>query len=217
MKKTVISLFMIICLALTLSACGNNESGTAKSEKKAKTNRTTASSIASIDDVKSMGDAFAVEDDQKQFAIIDNFYICVFKLGDNYYRVRAIMPKDVEKKVSELDFTEENERKKIDGLVSPLAIEKIENLNENILDDDAIKGLIGKSGKDLIDSGWICTGYNLDDMVFSMEYNCFQYDVVFDGKIDESHYDDFEESEIESMKVKSVTCSDIGDATNIEE
>ena len=36
-------------------------------------------------------------------------------------------------------------------------------------------------GAELLDNGWRCRGYNLQDMVFTMVFGPFEYDVRFDG------------------------------------
>lgn len=98
-----------------------------------------------------------------------------------------------------------------------MEIEKIENLNETILSQEELDALMGKTGQELLDDGWVWTGHDLEAMEFWMQKGAFTYTIVFDGKVDEADYDTFDAEEgIREMTVKSAAFYELGDATNIE-
>ena len=105
---------------------------------------------------------------------------------------------------------------KLDELLAPIEITKMEDLTEQILTEDERKALVGKTGQELMDAGWYSSGYNLETMEFWMNYGPFLYTVVFDGKVEEADWADFKEEMIGDMTVRSVEFLMLGDATIIE-
>ena len=92
-------------------------------------------------------------------------------------------------------------------------------LNDQILSEDDLKALAGKTGKELVGEGWMYTGsYMLENMDVEMNYGPFAYMVRFDGKVDEKDWEDYDvEAGTADMKVVSAEFSQMGEATNIEE
>ena len=119
-----------------------------------------------------------------------------------------------------LDILDENHDEKEKELVSPLTVTKIENLNEKKLSDDDMAALVGKTGAELLDSGWTTgMGYDLESMEFYLEYAPFAYTVTFEKQEQLENTDDFdEEAAVASLKVVSVSFSGLGNsATEIPE
>ena len=192
MKK--ISLFLALVLALSLLAgCGQSGGESASDTPEA------AAGTSDIDSLKTIGDVLALEGAEfRQSAAYDNVFIYVFDLDGTIYRVFAPMSDDV--------FT----------AIMDLEIDRCENLSEQIPPQEELDKLVGKTGADLLDDGWSCSGYMLDTMEFWMDYGLFEYKVAFDGSLEMS--DDFDEYEaIRPLTVKSVEYSDLGNATNLEE
>jgi hypothetical protein len=213
MMKRILAIVMALVLVLSaLTACSSKSNENAPSGKDAS---------ASFDpsQVKTMGDAFAYEDDeQKQEACSETEYIFVFPVGDVYYRAVAELPKDVSDEIWAIDFEDENRDQKVRDLVSPLPLTSLENLNELIPTQDELDQLVGKTGQDLFDAGWTNWYYNLEDMEAGMYYGPFSYMVKFayDGEPMENTDDfDFYEA-FKDLKILSVTYDGLGDATNLE-
>lgn len=139
-----------------------------------------------------------------------------FELGETYYRVRAELPEDVTQAVWDTDFGDEDQMEKLNKLLAPIEITEIEDLNDQMLTEDEMKSLVGRTGQELMDSGWYSSGYNLETMEFWMNYGPFMYTVVFDGKVKEADRESFNEEDIRDMTVKSVEFLMLGDAANIE-
>ena len=97
-----------------------------------------------------------------------------------------------------------------------LKISRLENLSEMLPSQEEMNKWVGKTGQDLFDADWTNSGWNLDEMVFWMNYGAFQYDVVMEGEVKTP--DDFGDEDINSLVVKSVAYNgQLGDATEINE
>ena len=189
-NKTILSTLLAALLLLTCFGCAQSQDAPATSA-----NAQTAPTYATV------GELLAdTKVNHEQRATFLNRYIDAFELNGVYYRAVATL-------------TDEQEQ----AILNPIAIDSIENLTEQIPAQAELDKLVGKTGKDLLDEGWSCGGYNLDDMEFWMSKDPFSYSVIFDSNGDKpENTDDFDAEEaIQSYTVKSVTYQGLGDATNI--
>ena len=145
---------------------------------------------------------------------VEDYYVYAFEQDGIFYRAIAACSEDVLNAVFELDWDDEDYDAKLNALIAPLEVIRIENLTEAIPAQEELDQLIGKTGQQLIDEGWINSGWNLEDMEFYMNYGPFSYIVTFDGQVD--NYEDFDEEDINSLIVKSVRYDDLGDPTNLD-
>ena len=200
MKKIVSIILALMMSSLILAGCGKTDSA------------------GSADSWKTMGDVIALDSETTQSAIYTDTYVYVFELNGTYYRATAALSEEISAALWDLDFSDEDYDTKYAELVKPLAIDKIEELNDQILSEDEMDALVGKTGQELLDDGWSSGyGYNLESMEFWMNYGPFNYTVVFDGEVAEEDYEDFDDEEdIKDMVVKSVAFVGLGDATDIE-
>ncbi|MBO4854458.1 MAG: hypothetical protein J5482_04915 [Oscillospiraceae bacterium] len=203
MKKVVSVVLALLMASVMLAGCANAGG---------------AGSAASVDSCKTIGELRAFESDTEQSAFYEDVYVYVFEQGDTYYRATAMLSAETSAALWDLDFSDEDYDAKYDELVNPLAIDKLEELNSQILSQDEMDAFVGKTGQELLDAGWTTGyGYNLDSMEFWMNYGPFTYAVVFDGEIAEEDVEDFDDEEgIKDFTVKSVSFMSLGDATNIE-
>jgi hypothetical protein len=103
--------------------------------------------------------------------------------------------------------------------LGPIVINRIENLSEQIPPQTELDKLIGKTGKELLDDGWMTSGcYDLEDMVFNMDKGMFSYNVSFESNgVKPDNTDDFIDREaIQPLIVKSISYAGIGFATDLE-
>ncbi len=208
MKKILFSVLAII-LALALLVSCSKEANSSDSAPDLKN--------VSVDSLKTMGDIIALKIEDKQTACYEKYYICAFNLGGTYYRATSNISEELSNTIMGLDILEEGYEKKLEEIVSPLKIDKMENLNEQMMTKEQCDKFIGKTGQELLDDGWYTNGHNLETMEFWMGYGPFQYTVVFNGEVAEKDYEDFDDDEgIKNLTVKSVEYNSIGDATNIE-
>ncbi len=200
-KKQLIALLLVLCLCAVMAACGSKTAPEAPA--------------ADTLDVATIGDAMALAaEGTAQNATYENAFVYVFEKDGTYWRLTAALNEEQAAALWELDILDEDYDGKQKELVSPLAVTKCENLNEKKLTDDEMKALVGKTGEDLLNDGWISgMGYNLDTMEFFMEYPPFAYTVVFEAQEKLENTDDFDEEEaIRPLKVISVTFDGLGDS-----
>lgn len=214
MKRCLAIMFTLILAVSLLAGCGGKSGGGAAE---------TTEETFSPDSLKTMADVIALgetvkeqdEDFNCQTSSVEGKLGYVFNYKGTYYRVIADMPKDVFEASMNLDFSDENYEQKYNELISPLEIVSCENLSEQIPPQEELDKLVGKTGEDLLNDGWYSSGYNLDEMEFYLNKDPFLYNVVFEGKLEQS--DDFDETEaIKPLKVISVEFSGLGNATGID-
>ncbi|MBR0541470.1 MAG: hypothetical protein IJK26_04605 [Clostridia bacterium] len=207
MKKTMALILSLVLFLAVFSGCAKNTDG--------ETNPSVNSS-ADINSFKTIGDIINSGIDSIQSANTDRYYIYVFQVGQEYYRAVSNITPEISQSLFDLDFDDKNYDSKLNKIISPLEIDKLENLSDTVIPQEELDKLVGKTGEELINDGWTAgMGYNLETMEFYLNKGAFEYTVVFDGKLENS--DDFDEEEaIKPLVVKSVTLNGIGDATNVE-
>ena len=177
-------------------------------------------SAADLDSLKTLGDAFALQgkdEDTEQRASYEDKYIYVFSIDGVPYRVIADLPSDISEKIFALEFDENYEKNEMD-LVSDLEITTVENLNEQILPQEELDALVGKTGQELFDEGWRSGSfYNTETLEVWLEYGPFSYTMHFDGEIapeDAEEFDVYED--LADKKVLDAAFEGLGDATYLE-
>ena len=207
--KRVLSLLLVLLMTVCmLTACGGS-----KDEPKEQ------SAGESVDSLKTIGDIIEAAPEDIQSAVYEDKVVYAFKMGDNYYRAIAAISKEDSDAYMKIDYADEDYEEQQNKIVAPLKIDNIEDLNDQIISQEELDKLVGKTGKELVKDGWTYNGsYFLEEMQFELNKGPFVYTFTFDGKVDEKDYDDYDaEKGTKDMKVKSAAFSSIGDATNIEE
>ena len=217
-KITLLSMSVVLTLTI-LMACSNASNTTSEQ----KSNSSSVSVAGNFDpaQIKTMGDFFKFKNDDEynsQDSITETHYVIVLNIGGVYYRAIADLTPELSDKLFQLDFEERDQ--KLNELIGPLPVSRLENLTEMIPSQEELDKYVGKTGKELFDNGWSTyMYYNLEDMVAGLYHGPFLYDVAFeyDGE-PMQNTDDFDFIEnFKDLKVKSVKFAEIGDATDIGE
>ena len=206
MKKVFVCALSVLLVLSLFAACGKNTG-----------NDTNPTNVASDEmPFRTIGEALAAEkeDFSEQTATYGKVFVYVFEQDGTYWRLVAELSDEEAAALSELDILEEDYKEKEEALISPLAVTKCENLNEQILSDDEMAALVGKTGAELLSSGWNSgMGYNLDSMEFYWDYGPFSYTVTFEKLEQLENTDDFdEEAAVAQLKVTSVAFSGLGNS-----
>lgn len=195
MKKTL-ALLLCVLLILSLCACA----------KPAEANPAA--------DYRTLGDVYADQSaEELQVAYTDWYYVYAFDLGDVPWRAIVSMDEETSDRVWAVEWDDPDRDAKLRELTAPLTIERLENLNEMILPQEELDKLVGKTGKDLFDDGWISVGWDLNNMEFWMEKGPFDYAVICEGKVED--YEDFEDEMMYDFVIKSIRLNGLGDAANL--
>ena len=220
MKKTLaIALALLMALTL-LSACkppveirfGPDVPDVAGNDEPAITDAPEIEHLKTIADVYELianGDA-----ESRQSSTYECRHTCVFIMNDTIYRVSAPMSEETEAAIFAVDYADEDWEEQEKKLLAPLEIDTYQNLTTAIPSQKVLEQYVGMTGEELLDDGWTCSGYYLDEMQFYMDKGLFNYAVTFDGQLEMK--DDFDEEEaIKPLKVKSVAYMDLGNATEL--
>ena len=211
-NKTMSLLLVLFMMLFALAGCGGGE----RTDSAANNDNTNSKPIA-IDEIKTIGDAFEVAPEDNQWAVYDNKVVFALRSGESYYRFIADISEADQQAYMDIDYSDQDFEAKQHAIVDPLVITKTEELTDQILSQEELDALIGKTGKELADDGWTYQGsYNLEDMEVWMDKGPFEYSVKFDGKIAENT-DDLDIAEAtKDMKVVAVDFIGFSDATNLE-
>jgi predicted small lipoprotein YifL len=215
--KRVWKVFAAAALVFNLAACGQKPSS-----ETAPAAQTTQGSVAVIDpaSIKTIGDGIAANDGTvDQYAAYQNTFLYAFANGGKVYRLTASLSDQQFQAIMDLDFSDPDVDAKRTAIISPLKVEKVEELTSQQPKQADLDALIGKTGQDLLNDGWTQYGFSLDEMKYYMNKGAYAFEVVFEGRYEGENPlpDDFDGDEfMKPLKVKSVTCTGIGDAVNIE-
>ena len=191
-RKTGILIILMLVAVFAAGCVGSTGENTAA--------KTDINSLKTIGDVQSLeSSGYACSSDQ---------FVTVVSANGNYYRVEADIPEDVSARIDELSWEDEDHDQKMEELVAPLPISKITNLSEQLLSQDELDKMKGKTGGDLFEDGWIPSGFYPDPQSVVMTLGFFQYRVTFESDIpsaDEEINDnaDTEES-MKALRIKTI-------------
>ena len=209
MKKMLSLLLVLLMTVLAVAACGRGTDSDTGTDTDADT---VAVEPLTEDSLKTIGDVIALENKgETQASVTNNKAVYAFKYGDTYYRVSADVPEDVEEAYFAVDIMQDDFEKQQEELIAPLEISSFEILSDQILSQEELDALKGRTGQELLDEGWIFSGsFSLDDMDFWMSCGPFEYKVRFDGSADGMNAEDYDaEAAIKDMKVRSAEFSSL--------
>lgn len=205
MKRTIALILTVLMALSVLAACGQ-------------TGNNGSDATASVDasQFKNMGEVFAFADldDYLDISYTDTYFTYAFKKGETDYRAVAEISEEICNTLFDLDFGEDYDQN-VKDIVSPLEVAFLDNLTEMMPTQEELDKLVGKTGQELFDDDWYYFYYNLEDMDTMLEHGIYEYNVVFEYDGDPmENTDDFDFYEAFSgLKVKSVKCLGVGDAT----
>ena len=211
MKRILSLLLVLIMTVFALAGCGGSggESGGGSGGG--------SDEPVSVDSLKTFGDILSLDLEENQWAVYNGIAVYAFKLGDTYYRAKATISEEDAEKLFSIDFSDDDYEAQQEAILSPLVIDEIENLSDQMLSQEEMDALVGKTGQELQDAGWTFSGHDLESMEFWMGYGPFIYSVFFDGEVAEADWESFDdEADTKDLTVKAVSFNMLGDATNIE-
>ena len=187
-----------LCLALglaTLGACSNSGQSATSSAASETAASAPASQTGAIDTSswKTLGDAFAVKTESMASSHNDNYYVCMFWADGSYVRAVAKMNDDVMKKIEAVDWSKTDVDQQIEKAVSSLPLVSAEDVTGEVIAQDELDKLAGKTGKELIDEGWVFANYYMyggEETGAALEKGCFSYAFTFDVTVDEKNTED---------------------------
>ena len=211
MKKAItFGLFLAVAFA---TACSGKTGDTGSSQTAAESTAETGAETESGTEEKTMADV--LEFPSLATSLGSEFFAYVYEQEGTLYRAVTKLTPELSDQLFAVDFDDPEYDQKLNGLLGPLPIDRMDNLTEMIPSQEELDAYVGKTGQELFDEGWFYVSYNLEDMEADMNGGLFVYTVKFDydGEPMENTEDfDFEEA-FRDLKVNSVTYSGLGNIT----
>lgn len=209
MKKHLALVLVLLMTVFALAGCGGSGGASGGGSG--------SSEPVPVDSLKTFGDILALDKEESQWAVSDGQAVFAFKYDDTYYRAVGTISEEEQQKLFDIDYSDDDYEAQQEAILSPVAIDTMENLSEQILSQEELDKLIGMTGQEMQDAGWTFSGHDLEKMEFWMQKGPFVYSVFFDGEVSEDDYDSFEdETGTKDMTVKKAEFNSLGDATNLE-
>ncbi len=172
------------------------------------------SAPAGTAELKTLSDAIAQNGENVTYGYGDTYFCYVFEKDGQITRVLADLPEDVNQKIEEIDFFDEDIETKLFAVIGSLPIKQIDNLSESIIPQEELDKLAGKTGQQLIDDGFTvsyCRRIGEDEYTqYLFDKGFHSYLITFNEKLAQS--DDFEEYEaFKPLTVKSAEYESVSD------
>ncbi len=211
MKKAIT--FGLILAVAFAAACSGKTGDTGSSQTVAESTAKTGAETESGTEEKTMADV--LEFPSLATSLGSEFFAYVYEQEGALYRAVTKLTPELSDQLFAVDFDDPEYDQKLNGLLGPLPIDRMDNLTEMVPSQEELDAYVGKTGQELFDEGWFYVSYNLEDMEADMNAGLFVYTVKFDydGEPMENTEDfDFEEA-FRDLKVNSVTYSGLGNIT----
>ena len=159
--------------------------------------------------IKTVGDVFAIESDVVSRGSIGSLYVCAAATDSMAVRAVANMPDDVVKQYYEADIFDDNYDEMITDLVKDLEISQLQDLSDRRLSGEQLDALAGKSGQELLDEGFECSGYSITDeeTIFWVTKDPFEYTVHCSELLSQDEEIEEYDDAFAGLTVKSMECT----------
>lgn len=180
--------------AMPLAACGNT--GGTGTEAESASSSAAASQDAKLDMSAwtTLGDAIAQANPQDvSYGYNDKLFVCVLKSDNAYIRTVSPMDPAIDGKFADLDIGADDYVTQFGKVAGGLKLTSAEDITATQLSQDELSGLVGKTGKELIDDGFVFDSYSFyggEETGADMGKGYFSYSITFDTKTEESQTED---------------------------
>ena len=173
--------------ALPLTACGGSAStDTGTDEPSPAATQTTEVDPSSW---ATLSDAFASADlSSLNYGYDDDTFVCVFQIGDAYYRTVAKMVDEVHEKTYGLDMSAEDYDEQFAATVGELEILEAADITAELMSQEDVEQYVGKTGQELVDAGFVFSYYNMyggEQTGADMDNGYYSYSFTFDTQVSE--------------------------------
>ena len=205
LRIAALALSMALATA-PLAACGGSSS---QADTSAASSSAAVSQPAKVDTSTwtTLGDALAgIEGQDIGYSYNDKYFVCVFTANGARIRAVAKMDMALEGKFADLDMGAEDYAQKFAEVVSGLKLVSAEDISGDQLSQNELDALIGKTGQELVDDGFVFESYSRyggEQTGANMGKGYFAYDMTFDTHVDESQTED-EGAAVMGAKVTAV-------------
>ena len=183
--KVIAGAALALSLAVApLAACTSQQGGSGSE-----------SSQAAVDVSKwnKVRDGYMLATEDPSFCYDEKSFVCVIPINGRYVRVVADIDDATKDKLSQLDFNDEDYDAKQTEALCGLTIKSAKDITDEKLSDADVLNLVGKTGQELIDDGFVFESYYMyggDTTGANMAKGNFSYGLTFDVSISEDETED---------------------------
>ncbi len=168
--KKLLTILLAALLILGAAACTKKEEAAP------------ASTAVDLSQWKTLGDVWDFE--SPGYGCEDNRYIRLFVKDGVNYRADAALTEEQFQQLMDIDIFDPDAEQKTKELVAPLPLEHLYDLSEVMLSQGEMDALVGKTGQELLDMGFVpqgSYGFSQADEISwaSLEKGPFEYQVEF--------------------------------------
>lgn len=179
-KKVVTAALCLALSAVPLAACSGQ-----KADDAADGGASAPSAQAAIDSSswKTLGDALSAQTESMSSGWDNNYYVSVFKAGDSLIHVVAKMDPEAAARMDEVDWTSPDADEQIKEAIGMIELISAEDITDQVIGQDELDKLVGKTGQDLVDEGWTFANYFMyggDETAATFENGSLAYSFTFD-------------------------------------
>ncbi len=159
--------------------------------------------------LKTIGDVLDIESAVVSRGSAGSLYVCAVATDSATFRAIANMPEDVEKQYYEADIFDDSYEDTITALVRDLEIAQLQDLSDRRLSSEQLEALAGKSGRELLDDGFECSGYSIteEETVFWVTKEPFEYTVHCNELLSQDEEIEDYDTAFAGLTVKSMECT----------
>ena len=194
--KKLLTLLLAAVMVFALAACGNSAAPAGSAE-------------AQSGEITTLGDALRMgRETQYVGSWNDEQYVYVFDNNGVPTRVAAPMTAELVEQMESVLFSdaEEDEKDaKVLEIIGGQPVTSVEDLTSEMLSQEELDALVGKTGQELLDAGWTDQGSHWDGgdgLVVEMTQGIFDYEIHFNESAEFAE-DQSAEEVIPDLTVKS--------------
>lgn len=139
-----------------------------------------------------LGDMFAENTQVVATGDDDKYFIVVVNTDGRAVRAVAESNPDISPKLGELDFSAPDYAKQFAQAFGDLPLVSAEDISGGVLSEADMNALVGKTGQQLLDDGWIFSGYDMyggEQTGATFDDGYFSYQFTFDVSIPDGEDD----------------------------
>ncbi|MCR5134364.1 MAG: hypothetical protein K6B12_01880, partial [Clostridiales bacterium] len=164
---------------------------------------------------QTIGDLLALEPGNMHQSTEDNTFYYGMEMDGSYYRFKAEMTQEQRDALFNIDYAADDAEEQENAILSDLVITDRQKLDDQILSQEDLDALVGKTGQELLDAGWTPGyGYDLEAGEFMLFYGPFCYTIGFDGEFEENDEIFNDEDYFKDRTVTSAAFYSMGDIAN---
>lgn len=186
----VIAFSLVLALAIVFSTACTGQSASSEASSSV-----SSSQAATVDTSgwKTLGDALAAQTESLGSSWNDDYIVTAFKVGDSIVRVVAKIDHSTHEAINKIDWSAANASDQIGKVAGSAPLISAEDITGELISQDELDQLIGKSAQELVDAGWIFDHYFMyggEQTGASFAKGSFDYSFTLDVSISENDTED---------------------------